>query len=210
VDRYARVLQFAVGAIENARIPHLVFGSIATRALGRHRPIEPDEDIDLFLTPAGVRRAAGVLQDHGFETWEHDPTWIRKASLDGITVDLICRAAGSVYLDADMLRHAVPATVRGVAVRLMPPEDLAVVKAALHVEERPYDWYDAMALLAGSDVDWDRVVRRGARHAAHRTLSLLWFCRAEGVAVPDEAVAGLEAALGGSGPSAGTRDRRSA
>jgi hypothetical protein len=74
---YASVLREATEAIDRAGIPHLVFGSVATRALGRPRPISTDEDIDLFVRPPDAPKALRALEESGFVIEAEDPTWIR-------------------------------------------------------------------------------------------------------------------------------------
>ena len=191
LEGYASVLQAATEALDAAGIPHLVFGSIATRALGRPRPIGTDEDIDLFVRPPDVPRALRTLEDAGFVTGEEDPTWIHKAKRAGVTVDVIHKAAGRVYMDDEMHRRGVPTAVLGVDVRLIPAEDLAVMKALLHDEDRAFDWFDALALLERPGFDWEYALRRAEAYASQRMLSLMIFARTEGIEVPSAAIARL-------------------
>lgn len=191
LEGYASVLREATRAVEAAGIPHLVFGSIATRALGRPRPIETDEDIDLFVRPPDAPAALRALEERGFVTVEEDPSWIHKAKRAAVTVDVIFKAAGRVYMDDEMHERGVPTTVLGVDVRLVPAEDLAVMKALLHDEFRAFDWFDAVALLERDGFDWGYLVRRAEAYGAQRILSLMIFARAEGVDVPADAITRL-------------------
>ena len=188
LEGYASVLGAATSALNEAGTPHLVLGSIATRALGRPHPIGTDEDIDLFVRPPDAPAALRALEDQGFVTVEEDPTWIHKAKRAGVTVDVIYKAAGRVYMDDEMHRRGVVTDVLGVEVRLVPPEDLATMKALLHDENRAFDWFDALALLERPDFDWDYALRRAEAYAAQRMLSLMIFARTEGVDVPADAV----------------------
>ncbi len=191
LEGYASVLQAATEALHQAEIPHLVFGSIATRALGRPRPISTDEDIDLFVRPPDVPAALRALEEADFITVEEDPTWIHKAKRAGVTVDVIHKAAGRVYMDDEMHRRGVQTGVFGVDVRLLPAEDLAIMKALIHDEDRAFDWFDALALLERPDFDWDYAVERAEAYAAQRMLSLMIFARTEGIDVPADAVTRL-------------------
>ncbi len=188
LEGYASVLRSSTAAIDRAGIPHLVFGSIATRALGRPRPISTDEDIDLFVRPPDVPAALEALSEEGFVTVEEDPTWIHKARRAGVTVDVIFKAAGRVYMDDEMFERGIPTTVMGVDVRLLPAEDLAVMKALIHDEDRAFDWFDALALLERDDFDWGYLVRRAEAYGAHRVLSLMLFAETEGIPVPRDAI----------------------
>ncbi|MGH2683628.1 MAG: nucleotidyltransferase [Actinomycetota bacterium] len=190
------VLRETATALEDARVAYVVFGSIATRALGRERPFETGEDIDILVRPPDVSPALRALDEAGFVVIEHDPAWIHKAKRSGVTVDVIFRAGGDLHLDEEMLDRAVPAAVNGVTVPLIPPEDLGVIKAVLHNEQRTFDWFDALAIVSREDVDWDYLVRRARRHGARRVLALLLYAKADGAAVPQAAIADLLRATG--------------
>ena len=192
---YGRVLGEATTTLDHSGIPHVVFGSIALKTLGRPRPGVPDEDIDLMIKPPDAGPALRALADRGFVVEETDPSWINKAKRGGVTVDLIFRTAGEMHLDDEMLARAVPHEVDGTPVRLIPAEDLAVMKAVLYEEHRPFEWFDALALISRPDLDWDYLVRRAVRHGAQRVLSLVLYARSSGVAVPDGAVEALVAAV---------------
>jgi len=191
LDSHATVLREATSSLELAGIRHVVFGSLATVTLGRPRPLGAEEDIDLLIRPPDAARAAEVLTSAGYVVEETDPSWIRKAKRLGVTVDLIHRAGGEVHLDPEMLERAPSTPVLGVPTRLMPPEDLAVIKAVLHDETRPGDWFDALALAARPGLDWDYLLRRARGHGAQRVLSLLLYARTEGTEVPARVLAEL-------------------
>ena len=71
---YARVLGEATATLDRSGIPHVVFGSIALRALGRPRPAVPDEDIDLMIRAPDASPALEALADEGFGVEETDPS----------------------------------------------------------------------------------------------------------------------------------------
>jgi hypothetical protein len=169
----------------------VVFGSLVIVALARPRELRPEEDIDLLIRPPDADRAAAVLDSSGYVVEETDPTWIHKAKRLGVTVDLIHRAGREVQLDPDMIHRAARVPVLGVRVPLMPPEDLAVIKAVLHDETHPADWFDALALMRRRGLDWDYLLRRARGHGAQRVLSLLLYARADGAEVPGRVVAEL-------------------
>ena len=197
LEGYASVLRSATEAVEAAGVEHLVFGSIATRALGRARPIGTDEDIDLFIRPPDAPAALKGLEDAGFVTVEHEPTWIHKARRAGVTVDVIFKAAGRVYMDDEMFARGIPTTVMGVDVRLLPAEDLTVMKALIHDENRAFDWFDALALLERDGFDWGYLLHRAEAYGAHRVLSLMIFAQTEGVPVPTSAIERLRDVIDG-------------
>ena len=147
-----------------------------------------DEDIDIFVRPPDAPAALRALEEADFITVEEDPTWIHKAKRAAVTVDVIFKAAGRVYMDDEMHDRGVETSVLGVDVRLVPAEDLAVMKALLHDEDRAFDWFDALSLMERPGFDWDYALRRAEAYAAHRMLSLMIFARTEGIAVPAAAI----------------------
>jgi hypothetical protein len=191
---YLEALRDATAALDRAGVAHLVFGSIALRALGRRRA-HPDEDIDLLIRPPDAPTALRALTESGFQEEEVDPSRLNRASRRGVAVDMVFRTAGDLHLDEEMVDRAVSMDVEGVPVRLIPPEDLAVMKAVLYEEHRPYDWFDALALVGRPDMDWPYLVRRALRHGAQRVLSLLVYARSSGLAVPQAAIEELTAAV---------------
>jgi predicted nucleotidyltransferase len=185
---YADVLRAATEALDRRGIAHLVFGSIATRELGRRHELRSDEDIDLFVRPPDAGAALEALEDSGFVAQTYDDAWIHKAKRGGVTVDVIFKAARKMYVDDEMLARAVRARPLGFEVLLIPAEDFVVMKALLHDEDRAFDWFDALALVARPDLDWDYLVRRADAFGALRVLSLLIFAEAQGVAIPHDVV----------------------
>jgi len=86
-----------------------------------------------------------------------------------------------------MLAHARPVDLSGVRVCMVSPEDLIVIKAVVHDEQSPRHWFDALAMLSRTDLDWEYLLQR-ARKAARRVLSLLLYAQSNDVLVPDTVV----------------------
>ncbi len=191
LESHGTVLREVTSALDGAGVAHVVFGSLASVAMGRPRRLRPDEDIDLLIRPPDAARAGDVLSSAGYVVEETDASWIRKAKRLGVTVDLIHRAGREVHLDREMLERAPTVRALGVPVRLIPPEDLAVIKAVLYDETRPGDWFDALALVARPGTDWQYLVRRARGHGVQRVLSLLLYARADGTDVPERVLAEL-------------------
>jgi Nucleotidyl transferase of unknown function (DUF2204) len=110
-------------------------------------------------------------------------------------VRLHYRQPGDLYVDEDMIARAVEADFGGVPTPLISPEDLVVLKALLHGEDRPSEWWDALALLERPELDWGYLEDRARQYGAQRVLSLLCYGRSLAVPVPDEALASLFAFL---------------
>jgi hypothetical protein len=177
---FQSVLREAVQAIEGTGIPFLVLGGIASALVGRPRWTH---DIDFLVLPDDALRALNGLRQAGFETEETDPVWIYKGFKHGVLVDVIFMITGGIYLDQEMLIHAVIREHEGQALRIPCPEDQVVIKAIVHREETSRHWFDALGIIARSDLDWDYVLHR-SRRGARRLLSLLIYAQSNDILVP--------------------------
>ena len=186
--RFLNVLGDAIAALEAKDIPYLLMGGLSSATLGRPRGTN---DIDLFVRPEAARLTLEALAAAGFTTEETDPLWLFKGFKDDILVDVIFRSTGDIYLDQDMLAHARVVDVRGCAARLIPPEDLLIIKALAADEHMPHHWHDALGVITGSDLDWDYLVARARRHGARRVLSLLLYAQSNDLGVPVKPVRAL-------------------
>ena len=180
----AAVFRRAVEAFELGDVPYLLIGGLASAALGRPRC---SSDIDLFVAPESAPYALEVLAKAGFTTEVTNPAWLYKAFYQDILVDLLFKTVGDIYLDREMLRRARTETVLGCEVRVIPPEDLIVIKAIVHDEETPRHWHDALALIPRTDLDWDYLLAR-ANHAPRRVLALLAYATSCDLWVPSAAL----------------------
>jgi predicted nucleotidyltransferase len=185
---FLEVLGVATAAMEDGDIPYVMIGGIPSTLLGRRRWTQ---DIDLFVRPEDAPRALEALSRQGFATQQTFPHWLYKASLRGILVDVIFKSSGDIYLDDEMLDRAVITDFRGRKVRLAPPEDVVVMKAVATAEDTARYWYDALAIIGHTELDWDYVHRRARQHGAWRVLSLLIYAQSAGVMVPRKAIAEL-------------------
>jgi predicted nucleotidyltransferase len=197
-ETFLAVLRETVDALEEHDIPHLLMGGLAVAAIGRPRWTH---DIDVFLRPDDAKRALGVLADVGYTPEERDPLWLFKAVKEGVLVDLIFRSTGHLYLEDEMLARAVETTFKGERIRVLPPEDLIVIKAAAQSEDSGYHWFDALAVLSGNTLDWSYLVSR-ARRAVRRVLSFLVFAESSDAAVPGWVIKELVGEVYGDRPPA--------
>ncbi len=169
-----------IDALERHDVPYAVVGGPASAALGRPRA---SADVDVLVMPQDARRALGLLGEAGFAIDETNPHWIFKAVKSGVLVDVLFKLKGDIYLDPEMLARAPTRPVLGVPVRLLPAEDLVVVKALAHDEESTRHWFDALGLVAAGSLDWDYLVRRAAK-GPRRVLSLLVYATSLDLVVP--------------------------
>jgi predicted nucleotidyltransferase len=189
--RFLAVFGTTVAALEAAHIPYVLMGGVASATVGRPRVTR---DIDLFVRPEDARHVLDVLALEGYETEERFPHWLYKAWRDGILVDVIFRSTGDIYLDDEMLRRSTVGEYKGRRFRLIPPEDLLVIKAIVHDEHMPRHWHDALGIVAGDELDWEYLLRR-ARHGARRILSLLLYAQSNDLLVPADVIRRLFATI---------------
>lgn len=191
------VLADAVGALDDAEVPYVVMGGLVVARYARPRATD---DIDIFVRPEHAHQALDVLDAAGFAVDEADPMWLFKAHKDGVLVDVIFRSSGEIYLDDDMIAHGVRDEIRGTTAILISPEDLLVIKAVATAEHGPHHWYDALAIIARTPLDWDYVVQRARQAGPRRVLSLLLYAESNDMAVPADVVEQLHGTVHGGHP----------
>jgi predicted nucleotidyltransferase len=182
-----RVVAAAAAALEQAELPYVLIGGVASSIHGRPRATD---DIDLLVDPRDADRALAALGAAGFDTEATDPHWIYKATKDGETVDVMFNIKGDVHVDEEMLTRARPTDFAGQEVRVASPEDVIVIKALAHDEPSFRHWHDALAIIAAQELDWEYLVRR-ARKGAHRILSLLVYAQSNDLIVPEQPIRNL-------------------
>ncbi len=187
------VLSEAVAAVEGAGIPYVLMGGIGSAAFGRARS---NPDIDFFVRPESARPVLEALAAAGFDTEERDPRWLFKGYKHDMLVDVIFRSSGDIYLDEEMLARSTVESFGSCRARVIPPEDLVVIKAVTADEHVPHHWYDALGLIGGGELDWDYLVSRARRHGTRRVLSLLLYAMSDDLGVPWRPVKALFDAVG--------------
>lgn len=190
---FTDVLAETIGAMEAAAVPHAIIGGIAASGFGRPRWTH---DIDLFVRPEDAGRALEALSERGFRTERTDPRWLYKGYKEDVMVDIIFRSTGGFYLDQEMLDRAVTYRFKGHDVRLVPPEDLVIMKAVVHDEAGPRHWHDALSIIACGNVDWPYFARRSMK-APRRVLSLLVYAQSIDMYVPNDVIRQLHGQLYG-------------
>jgi hypothetical protein len=180
LDTMAEVLAEAARAFEAHKIDYVLIGGIASSILGRPRC---SSDLDLLIAPASAPAALDALADIGFTVERTNPHWLYKAFRREVLIDLLFRASGGIHLDDEMLRRSRVRTFRDASVRVIPPEDLVVMKAIAHDEETPRHWGDALGILPASPLDWDYLLVR-ARWAPRRVLGFLFYATSVDLHVP--------------------------
>jgi len=182
IDALTEVMSEAVQALEKGAIDYVLIGGQASSLLGRPRC---SGDVDLLVMPEAAPMALEALGLAGFRTEKINPHWLFKAFRHDVLVDLLFKTRGEIYLDDEMLRRSTIRRFRGTHVRVVPPEDLIVMKAIVHDEESPRHWGDALGILPVTDLDWDYLLLR-AKRAPRRMLSFLCYATSVDLAVPKD------------------------
>lgn len=180
-DCFAEVLREAVAVLVDAKVSFALIGGLAVSSYGRPRWTH---DIDVLIRPQAADGALTALRDAGFQTERTDPTWLFKAFKSEVMVDLIWYCTGGFYFDDEMCEHIVWRDLFGARMPLLAPEDLLLLKAAVHDEGGPRHWHDALGILGRTRLDWEYLLAR-AHRAPRRLLSLLVYAHSVDLAVPN-------------------------
>ena len=182
--RFKKVLAEAIGVVEGEGIDYVVAGSLCSNHWGRPGSIG---DIDLLVPPQDAKRLLKACEAAGFDTTEEDPQWLYKAKKNGTTVDIIFEMEGALYLDEAGIAHATFVEIEGTLVRLMSAEDFVVSQAVSTGEDTPDYWYNALGVIAKTELDWDYLVERASR-GPRRVLSLLLYAQSDDRPIPEGAI----------------------
>jgi hypothetical protein len=124
------------------------------------------KDLDLFVEPGDVVRAARVLKQAGFHVRLEQSHWLAKALRDGKQVDLIFGMGNGLgFIDSAWHAHSRAGILAGEQVRVAPPEDL--IWHRLFVNERHRsDVSDILHLILcrGDELQWPRLLERVQEH----------------------------------------------
>jgi hypothetical protein len=157
---YQHVLEVLVAR----RAPFLLGGAYA---LEHHTGVTRHvKDVDVFVRPADRDHVLAVLADAGCRTELTSPVWLAKARRGADYADVIFSSGnGIAEVDDAWFAHAEEGCVRGLSVRMCPPEEMIWSKAYVMERER-YDGADVAHLIraCGGRMDWARLVARFGTH----------------------------------------------
>lgn len=177
-----RFYRQALKLMQDSELSFLLGGAYAfgyyTR-ISRHT-----KDLDVFVRPAHVRSALGAFAAAGYRTELVFAHWLAKVYHGDDFVDIIFKSGnGLCPVDEAWFEHAVRGEVFGVAVPLIPAEEMIWQKAFIMERER-FDGADVNHLLRarGRQLDWDRLLARFGDHWRVLLSHLILF----GFVYPDE------------------------
>ena len=184
LEEFRAVLAEAIDIVEQEGIDYLVGGSLASNEWGRPSAVG---DVDLIVKPTDAKSLLKTFGDAGYETEEAEPNWLYKAKKGEVSVDIIFEMEGHLYLEDIMVERGSLTELHGTRLRLMAAEDFVVSQALSAGEDTPDYWYNALGVVAKSQLDWDYLVERASR-GPRRVLSLLIYAQANDLPVPDSAI----------------------
>ena len=184
LEQFRDVLAEAVRIVEDEGIPYVIGGSIASNEWGRPSAVG---DVDLIVQPTEAKRLLKAFDSAGYDTEEADPNWLYKAKKGDVSVDIIFEMEGHLYLEDAMVGRAALSEIHGTRLRLMAAEDFVVSQAMSAGEDTPDYWYNALGVLAKTQLDWDYLVERASR-GPRRVLSLMIYAQSNDLPIPDGAI----------------------
>jgi Nucleotidyl transferase of unknown function (DUF2204) len=152
-------LRKAVDALNKARIPFLLGGSLAVWARGGPESLN---DLDLMIRREDGDAALRALEGAGMRGERPPEGWLFKAWDGEVLVDLIFDPKGQ-SVDQDSFSRAKPVSAFGLEVQAMALEDVLVTKLqAMHDHYLDYESLIQMTRAVREQVDWDLVRRETA------------------------------------------------
>jgi hypothetical protein len=142
----------------------LLFALAGGYALWAHGAPEPEHDVDFMVTEDDAERAVHALTDAGLNVRRPPEDWLFKVATDGVTVDILHRAAGEP-ITAELLQRAQTFEVLSVRMPVLDATDVLSEKLRAMTEH----YCDFGALLPAvravrEQVDWDRLRQETANN----------------------------------------------
>jgi predicted nucleotidyltransferase len=175
-SRIQETLKRTVAALDEADVPFLVGGSLASWARGG-----PDttHDLDLMVRPVDARRAQEALVEAGMRAEDPPETWLLKVWDDDVLIDLIFQPAGLAVDDA-LFERAEWVRAAAMDFRAMAVEDVLYTKLnALNEHDVDFSSLLQIARAVREQVDWEQLRER----TADSPYAAAFFCLLEGLGI---------------------------
>lgn len=159
-EYYRRAMQ----ALQRAEVPFLVGGAYAMAEYAGI--IRHTKDFDVFVQRKDRDRALRALRAVCDRAEVLHQYWLAKAFQGEYFVDVIFNSGNGLEpVDESWFANAVPGTVLGLSVNLVPPVEIIAQKAFIQERER-FDGADVAHLLRAqaTKIDWQHLLDRFGEH----------------------------------------------
>lgn len=155
-ERLREALKRVGVALKETGIPFALAGGYAAWARGGP---EPNHDVDFLVAEEDQETAAARLRAAGLEVERPPEDWLFKVRTDGVTVDVLYRAAGEP-VTTEVVKAAEEIEVLSVVLPVITATDLVIQKMSV-LDERYCDLSLLLPTLRAlrEQVDWPRVRR---------------------------------------------------
>jgi Uncharacterised nucleotidyltransferase len=152
-------MKLAVAALRDANVQFMLGGSMAAWARGGP---EPDNDLDLMVSPDHAETALEALAGAGMRVERPPEEWLYKAWHDEVLVDLIFCPSGLELTDEAFARSEM-ISVMAVGTPVMALEDV-LVTMLYALDEHALDYSRLLAITRAlrEQIDWPALRRRGS------------------------------------------------
>jgi predicted nucleotidyltransferase len=171
-------LKRTVAALDEAEVPFLIGGSLASWARGG-----PDttHDLDVIVKPEDAKRAQEALVAAGMRAEDPPESWLLKVWDGDVLIDLIFEPAG-MAIDDELIERAELVNAAAMDFRVMPVEDVLYTK--LNALNEHYLDFSSLLQIARSvreQVDWERLRER----TAGSPYAIAFFCLLDELGIVD-------------------------
>jgi predicted nucleotidyltransferase len=158
-SRIQETLKRTVSALDEAGIPFLIGGSLASWARGGPATTH---DLDVMVRPADAKAAQEALVAAGMRPEDPPESWLLKVWDGDVLVDLIFEPAG-LTVDDELIAGAECVNAAAMDFRVMAMDDVLYTKLnALNEHYLDFSSLLQIARAVREQVDWDRLRDRTA------------------------------------------------
>jgi predicted nucleotidyltransferase len=178
-SRIQETLKRAISALDEADIPFLIGGSLASWALGGPATTH---DLDVIVKPDDAERAQQALVAIGMRPEDPPESWLLKVWDGDVLIDLIHHPAG-LTVDDQLMARAELVNAAAMDFRVMAVEDVIYTKLnALNEHYLDFSSLLQIARAVREQVDWERLRER----TAGSPYATAFFCLLDQLGIVDD------------------------